>query len=347
MTQFIRARRHERRFSTERAGASGRAFASERLRAFVRRVAAHLAITTAVAILLGALVFLLPSQFDAVKGFAFGAWTAFVITSAYNWCMIASGASQSMMGEQGEVWTDGELRSLRKRGWRVVNHLTLKHGDIDHVAIGPGGLMVIESKWNSSPLALDGTDRWVGNWADQARRNTDDVKRFIGWGARADAPISPLLVVWGPHVRPTTDEFHRADNGVTIVAGKRLRQALDDLADERTDRDEIERAYAKLAEHAERRDRADIERDGPRPRSANEIMTQAALLALTGLASMMASAFALRLPLWAWVPAAIAIVAPGIVATRRPSVRRLGVAWLAGFGATVVLLIAVIITNLG
>lgn len=172
-------------------------------------VAAHLAITTAVAISLGALVFLLPSQFGAVKGFAFGAWTAFVITSAYNWCMIASGASQSMMGEQGEVWTDGELRSLRKRGWRVVNHLTLKHGDIDHVAIGPGGLMVIESKWNSSPLALDGTDRWVGNWADQARRNTDDVKRFIGWGARADAPISPLLVVWGPHVRPTTDEFHR------------------------------------------------------------------------------------------------------------------------------------------
>lgn len=154
-------------------------------------VAAHLAITTAVAISLGALVFLLPSQFDAVKGFALGAWTAFVITSAYNWCMIASGASQSMMGEQGEVWTDGELRSLRKRGWRVVNHLTLKHGDIDHVAIGPGGLMVIESKWNSSPLALDGTDRWVGNWADQARRNTDDVKRFIGWGARADAPISP------------------------------------------------------------------------------------------------------------------------------------------------------------
>ena len=74
---------------------------------------------------------------------------------------------------------------------------------------------------------------------------------------------------------------------------------------------------------------------------------RAALLALTGLASMMASAFALRLPLWAWVPAAIAIVAPGIVATRRPSVRRLGVAWLAGFGATVVLLIAVIITNLG
>lgn len=63
------ARRHERRFSTERAGASGRAFASERLRAFVRRVAAHLAITTAVAISLGALVFLLPSQFDAVKGF--------------------------------------------------------------------------------------------------------------------------------------------------------------------------------------------------------------------------------------------------------------------------------------
>jgi hypothetical protein len=347
MTQHIKARRYERRFSTERAGASGRAFASERLRAFVRPKAPLIALTLAVIISFGALVFVLPSRFDAVKGFAFGAWSTFVLMYAYHWFMIASGASQSMMGEQGEVWTDEALQPLRKRGWRVVNHLTLKHGDIDHVAIGPGGLMVIESKWTSSPMALDGTDRWVGNWADQARRNTDDVKRFIGWGARADAPISPLLVIWGPQVRLANDEFHRADNGVTVIAGKRLRQALDDLADERTDRNEIERAYLKLVEHTERRDRADVERNGPRPRSAIEIMTEASLLALTGLASMMASAFALRLPLWAWAPAAIAFVIPGIVATRRPSVRRLGVAWLAGFGTTVVLLIAVIIINLG
>lgn len=89
-----------------------------------------------------------------------------------------------------------------------MNHLTLKQGDIDHVAIGPGGLMIIESKWTSSPMTLDGTDDWVGNLTRQARRNTDDVKRFIGWGAKADAPISPLHVIWGPQVQPASDEFH-------------------------------------------------------------------------------------------------------------------------------------------
>ncbi|MFZ1438294.1 MAG: nuclease-related domain-containing protein [Candidatus Microthrix subdominans] len=250
MVQKIKAWRYQRRYSTERAGESGRVFAAERLQAFVRANAVRLAVTLAVGTTFGALVFLLPSRFDAVKGFAFGAWCAFVFGMAYHWCMIASGAAQSMMGMQGERWTDEALRSLRKRGWRVVNHLTLKQGDIDHVAIGPSGLMVIESKWTSSPMVLDGTDAWVANWTYQARRNTDDVKRFIGWGAKADAPISPLLVIWGPQVRPAMDELYRAGNGVTVIAGSDLRQALNELEDEQTDRDEVERAFRKLAEHS-------------------------------------------------------------------------------------------------
>jgi hypothetical protein len=347
MVQKIKAWRYQRRHSTERAGESGRVFAAERLQAFVRANAVRLAVTLAVGTTFGALVFLLPSRFDAVKGFAFGAWCAFVFGMAYHWCMIASGAAQSMMGMQGERWTDEALRSLRKRGWRVVNHLTLKQGDIDHVAIGPSGLMVIESKWTSSPMVLDGTDAWVANWTYQARRNTDDVKRFIGWGAKADAPISPLLVIWGPQVRPAMDELYRAGNGVTVIAGSDLRQTLNELEDEQTDRDEVERAFRKLAEHAERRDRSDLERNGPKPRQASEVLTEVALLVFTGWVSMFLSAFTLRLPPWTWAPVAIVIVAVGIVATRQAGWRRFGLAWLAGFGAMLVLLVAFVVSSLG
>lgn len=346
MTGRIEEWRNERRLSTVRAGASGRAFVSERLWAFVRPNAVRLVITSVVGISFGALVFLLPGRFDAVKSFAFGGWTVLVLMYAYHWCMIASGASQSMMGEQGEIRTDQELRSLRKRGWRVVNHLTLKHGDIDHIAIGPDGLMVIESKWTSSPMRLDGTDRWVDGWADQTKRNTDDVRRFIGWGARADAPIAPLLVVWGPQITPPSDEFHRMPNGVNVIAGRHLRQALGDLADDVTDAGEIEKAYLKLAKHAETRDRADLERRGPRPRRPSQLINEGMLLIVTGFASFYAAVSVARLPPWAWAVGAVAIAALGVAAVRKERLRRVAIAWLTGFGAAVALVVALVVSQL-
>ena len=97
--------------------------------------------------------------------------------------------------EQAERWTDQELKALRRRGWPVVNHLSFKQGDIDHVAIGPDGLIVVETKWTASSIKVDGSDRWLEDAVRQARRNTDDVRRFIGWGARAGAPIAPLDVL--------------------------------------------------------------------------------------------------------------------------------------------------------
>lgn len=337
---------NERRLSTARAGASGRAFASERLRAFMRPNAVRLIITCVVGVSFGGLVFLLPGRFDPVESFAFGGWTVLVLMYAHHWCMIASGASQAMMGEQGEIWTDQELRSLRKRGWRIVNHLTLKHGDIDHVAIGPDGLMVIESKWTSSPMRLDGTDGWVGGWADQPKRNTDDVRRFIGWGARTDAPIAPLLVIWGPQVDPLSDDFHRMPNGVNVIAGRHLRRALDDLADDVTDASEIEKAYLKLSKHAETRDRADIERRGPRPRTPRQLINEGMLLVTTGFASFYAAVSVARFPPWAWVVGAVVIVAVGVAAIRRERLRRVAIAWLTGFGAAVALVLALVVSQL-
>ena len=50
----------------------------------------------------------------------------------------------------GEQWTARELRSLRKRDWHLANGLLLRRvADIDHVVIGPGGVLVIETKYSS------------------------------------------------------------------------------------------------------------------------------------------------------------------------------------------------------
>ena len=67
-------------------------------------------------------------------------------------CMIAalvvllSGTAPLMMGEMAEQWTAQELRPLSAQGWRLVNHLGLRLGDQDHVMVGPGGIVLVETK---------------------------------------------------------------------------------------------------------------------------------------------------------------------------------------------------------
>jgi hypothetical protein len=53
---------------------------------------------------------------------------------------------QWLMGSQGELWTDEQLRKLEKRGWVVLRDLKRQGYNVDHVVIGPGGVFVIDSK---------------------------------------------------------------------------------------------------------------------------------------------------------------------------------------------------------
>jgi len=67
------------------------------------------------------------------------------------WVAQATGTASTMMGDLAEQWTASELRKLRRRGWRVLNHVMLKQRDIDHVLIGPGGVYAVETKWGPDP----------------------------------------------------------------------------------------------------------------------------------------------------------------------------------------------------
>jgi hypothetical protein len=54
----------------------------------------------------------------------------------------SSGVAGALAGIAAEQWTADDLRSLPRRGWRIVIGLELRPtADIDHVAVGPAGVL--------------------------------------------------------------------------------------------------------------------------------------------------------------------------------------------------------------
>ena len=103
-------------------------------------------------------------------------------------------------------------------------------------------------------MDLDRPSDWRSQAVSQVRRNERDVAGFLGWGARKDARITSLVVVWGPQVRQQGDEAVLTPEGVNVLAGRHLRMVLGDLGEEALSPQEVEAIYTKLAGWIEKKD---------------------------------------------------------------------------------------------
>lgn len=333
-------RAERRRYGTDRAGTSGRRFARQRLAAFVRSRWQVLALMLVVLLAFAPLLWLALDPVSAIRDFALGAYIAGVIAATYHWAVLASGAGLASMGEEAEIWTDQELTRLPST-WQVINHVVFRQGDIDHVAIGPDGVIVVETKWTSSSVHLDGTDGWLGGALRQAERNADDVAMVLGWGADRDSrPVHPFVVVWGPQVEPATVEPHRNRAGVSLIAGRHLRSVLEGFDGEvRLDEAEQQRCYHIIRDHVDRRDASDISLYGRVRAPWYQTLARTAEWLFLGFGGFFVSAEALKLPLAAFIVLqALALVA-GVAAVRTERWRTHGMAWLIGTQAVTLLLL--------
>jgi len=116
--------------------------------------------------------------------------------------VVGSGNLPRLWGVGGERATAEEFTSRRrkKQGWALVNGLRLGGQEIDHIAVGPGGVLVIETKWApSKPWSLS-NGRLVGPLGDplgQVRRNAWRVDRLLNGptGGNLGVTVEPLLIV--------------------------------------------------------------------------------------------------------------------------------------------------------
>jgi hypothetical protein len=93
--------------------------------------------------------------------------------------------------------------------WRVEHGVPLSgHGarkwftDVDHVAIGPYGVLVAETKFSMSAVDLGTSppERKLLEALRQVERNANDIRKILG--TDGSIPLIPVVIYWGPGVRP-------------------------------------------------------------------------------------------------------------------------------------------------
>jgi len=333
-----------RRAADRHPGAYGAGLAFERQRAFVLANALRLgAVLVATAISVVGIWLWFPVG-PGARGFVSGVFVTSVVGALSHWVSIASGASQASMGQVGEEWTATELRRLRRRGWRILNHVMFRTWDVDHIAVGPHGVFVLETKWRSGRIRLDdtdGLDGWLAAAVARLHDDERDVARLLGWGSRTDAPIESVLVVWGQEIHQETDRPITASGGVQVVAGRNLRRYLGQPRHAALSPSEVDSLYGRLLEQARWRD----DTDPLRPtlhQTANRWLLAFGVAIAGSIVSLAAATLLLA---WYFVAAGL-LVAAGLAVARRPRWRALGVAWTVGTLVVTGLILVAVVAHL-
>ena len=304
---------------------------------FIRRAWWMVLVWPAIACAVAPAVLLAPGW---IRGFILGVIAASGLWGAAYVVGTMSGASSAQLGQLGEQWTAGELRRLRRRGWRLINQVHFRPWDIDHVLLGPGGVVVVETKFSADGWARSRYTEWViADARERVRGNAEDLRLNLGKSVLPASLVVAVVVLWGRSDIATIDHF---DNGVYILSGHRLREWLVRLPDTGLDERIAGDLYDKLARQVEKRDRQDAERTGAPPKSLSSSLFVLCGATLLGLVACWAELESLHLIGWHWV----LLVGAAFAAVQWPfrtstAGRPWRVAWLAGSqGATALIALA-------
>ncbi len=289
----VQASRRRELASDRRAGSYAREKARRKQRAFARRQWKVLLVVLAAFTLLPApfLWFVPAGEFRAFAagGFAVsGFWCAWWLT------VLLTGTATTMAGALGEQWSASELRKLKRRGWRLLNHVLLRQHDIDHIAVGPGGVVVVESKWTSEPWAWQGP--YLASTVDRVKRDVLSVQGMIQ--ARVGrGKVSGAVVIWGAGLEECSEDLPRNVRGVAVADAESIDVFLDRATTVNAfSPDEIETVWTILERQVQKRDRADAVRDGAPILGVGDMVATVATGAVGLIAGLLLPALAFRLP---------------------------------------------------
>lgn len=147
-----------------------------------------------------------------------------------------------------ESSTSSEVRKLRRKGWRIIDNLPLDGFDIDHISVGPGGVIVMETKWTSDGLIDDKAklNQYGHRAVDQVERNVPRIDAILK-GHGSEARVAHACVVsWG--MCPIPEPLTSKRRGITVIDGTQLGAFLSEREPVLSDA-EIETAFSALSRY--------------------------------------------------------------------------------------------------
>ncbi|GEM_PF-5755228 len=155
------------------------------------------------------------------------------------------GAASQRVGSEAQGWTREEFEKLGDEGWRTFGPIEFTRGDkefdVDLIAVGPRGVLAVETKYTSGSRLTERNAKWTLDRALwQAERGAKDIEQLLSEGDTR-TPVKPVLVLWGPDV-PDFGAGWKSPNGVTVVSGRQAklwRQKLREGSLSKADRDAI------------------------------------------------------------------------------------------------------------
>jgi Holliday junction resolvase-like predicted endonuclease len=278
-----------------------------------------------------------------VAPYAVGAFVASVGWLVAVLVLLGSGTAPMMMGDIGEQWTAQELQKLRRQGWRMLHQVKLGVcGDIDHIAIGPAGVLVVETKWSRSTWNSEddcfGRINMAVNGVKRRRRDVwGTLKTEIG-----DAPVLAVVALWSAAaVDPDGLPTDRSD-GVVVIRGNDLATWAGELPDAGLDAEAIDALRGWLAPQVEGRERYEAERNTPPPRGFADLAWDGFAYASGCLAAIYLEAVAVSsLGMIGFITAPVGLTAVGLLMHRYATARSFARGWLIGLAGLTVTLGAV------
>jgi hypothetical protein len=159
------------------------------------------------------------------RGFVVGSLTTLCLGFVVWAVAHESGALRAWDGAIGEQNTARVLRRLERRGWQIRNDVLFDGFNVDHVALGPGGVYAIETKstagrWDFNAAVVDPLAESALRQARLAARKIRLLLSAVG-----DIDVTPVLVCWGPNVEevPGGSVVH---DGVVVIVGRDGEEAV-------------------------------------------------------------------------------------------------------------------------